>query len=269
MMSSIHFSFQKFAGNEAFKKHKCDKKELTCEVQNCGKIFTKLSGFNAHITKVHKLPKMSRLYCSSCRFSSVTTEEDFKEHCRLCEKSAEKEIYETSVTCETCGKHCPTMKSYSVHVMFHKISEPYTPPKKWVKKRGVFMCESCGKEFATNRYLVDHVKRLHTEPDLNATILTCDQCGKTRTSRYALNKHIKTVHTVAPEACKVCGKVFKNKTLVSAHMLYHKESKRIHFCSLCPDKPPYWTAVQLKRHQESNHGYGNGYQCEICLTTYR
>jgi hypothetical protein len=52
-------------------------------------------------------------------------------------------------------------------------------------------------------------------------------------------------------------------------MLYHKDAKRIHFCSLCPDKPPYWTAVALKRHQESRHGYGNGYICEVCCSVFR
>lgn len=108
-----------------------------------------------------------------------------------------------------------------------------------------------------------------SEPEKNPTIFHCDLCGKTRTSRYAINKHIKTVHLVAPTACKVCGKIYRNKTLAHAHMLYHREEKRIHFCSLCPDKPAYFTSVALKRHQESNHGFGSGYSCDLCNATYR
>lgn len=135
---------------------------LTCEVDRCGKTFKKLSGFNSHITKLHKLPKMSRNYCRTCRLSSVSSQEDFKNHCHTCETNAVKSI-ETSITCEECGKVCPTRKSYTIHVMFHKTTEPFPKPKKWYKKkRGVFMCDVCGKEFATARYLKDHVRRIHT-----------------------------------------------------------------------------------------------------------
>lgn len=108
-----------------------------------------------------------------------------------------------------------------------------------------------------------------SKPVANPTIYTCDHCGKTRTNRATLSKHIRNVHRSEPAPCGICGKVFRNRSLMQAHMIYHKDSKRIHFCSLCPDKPPYVTAVALRRHQESNHGYGPGYRCEICHSNYR
>lgn len=157
------FCHNNFDGSSNFKTHVCPVKELVCEVQGCGRVFTALSGFNAHITKLHKLPKITRMYCAICRFSQVTNEEDFKEHSRQCEKTMGKKIDDSAITCETCGKFCPTAKSFSIHLMFHKITQPFQPQPKWKKaKRGVFICESCGKEFATPRYLKDHVKRLHT-----------------------------------------------------------------------------------------------------------
>ena len=76
--------------------------------------------------------------------------------------------------------------------------DPTKPKSKWKKrKRGIFICETCGKEFATKRYLSDHVKRLHTVVKNPATYI-CDLCGKTRTTRIALYKHIKNVHTSNP-----------------------------------------------------------------------
>lgn len=46
-------------------------------------------------------------------------------------------------------------------------------------------------------------------------------------------------------------------------MMYHDETKRIHFCQLCPDKPGYFTGVALRRHQKSHHIGLKEYQCEI------
>ena len=185
-----------------------------------------------------------------------------------------------AITCESCGKVCPTSRAFAIHMMFHTTGnksfnvddEPDPSDSKKVKykkrQRGIFICETCGKEFATKRYLSDHTRRVHSVSD-NPEILTCDHCGKTRTTRYALSKHIRNVHISMPSPCSVCGKVFRNKPLLQAHMIYHKDYKRIHFCPLCPDKPPYVTAVALKRHQESNHGFGNGYHCEICDAVYK
>jgi uncharacterized Zn-finger protein len=184
------------------------------------------------------------------------------------------------VTCETCGKICPTSRAFAIHMMFHTTGNksfnyddaPHPSDSQKIKykktQRGIFICETCGKEFATKRYLSDHTRRVHSVSD-NPTILTCDHCGKTRTTRYALSKHIRNVHIVQPSPCTFCGKVFRNRPLLQAHMIYHKDYKRIHFCPLCPDKPPYVTAVALKRHQESNHGYGNGYHCDICDAVYK
>lgn len=101
------------------------------------------------------------------------------------------------------------------------------------------------------------------------TQFNCDFCGKSKKSKEILRKHIRNVHTNKPTACKVCGKVFRNISLVQAHMLYHKDEKRIHFCPMCPDKPPWWTAVALKRHQEANHGFGPGFQCDMCDSNYK
>lgn len=249
-------------------------KEITCEALNCGKKFTALSGFNSHIRKLHKLPKLARYFCRFCKLSKTTTEEEYNVHCGKCEAIAIKAL-DNPVTCEVCSKVCPNPKAFAIHMMFHKTgnksfdvdsSAPVTKFKKLTK--GIFICETCGKEFSTSRYLADHVKRIHTVVE-NVTKVFCDHCGKSYASKYAVRKHIKCVHLVQLSPCLVCGKVFRNKTLLKAHMILHDQSKRIHFCPMCPDKPPYVTAVALKRHQEAFHGYGNGYSCDLCTNGYK
>lgn len=123
-----------------------------------------MSGFNTHITKLHKLSKISRLFCSVCKLSMISTEQEFKQHCRLCEKSSNVKVSKHSVTCEICQKTCPNLQSFSVHMMFHKSTDTKSAPKtKWQRrmKKGVFICETCGKEFEYSRYLSHHIKRLH------------------------------------------------------------------------------------------------------------
>lgn len=147
--------------------------------------------------------------------------------------------------------------------MLKKLKFPFIfRPKNFIK------FTKPGKEFSTQRYLIDHVKRIHTMAEAVRKVI-CDHCGKSYPTKYAVRKHIRCVHYVLPSPCKVCLKVFRNKTLLSAHMILHDQSKRIHFCPLCPDKPPYVTAVALKRHQEATHGFGSGYNCDLCKNGYK
>lgn len=114
---------------------------------------------------------------------------------------------------------------------------------------------------------LDVISRLLNRASL--VMFICDFCGKEKKSRNILWKHLHAVHANNPSPCKFCGKIFRNKALLQAHMIYHKESKRIHSCPMCPEKPPYVTAVALRRHQETHHGYGAGYNCEVCYAVFK
>lgn len=52
--------------------------------------------------------------------------------------------------------------------------------------------------------------------------------------------------------------------------MYHDETKRIHFCALCPDRPGYFTGVALRRHQKSHHVGLKEYRCDsdFCDATF-
>lgn len=196
-------------------------------VPNCGKIFTALSGFNTHITKLHKLPGITRHFCKFCKLSKTTTNEEFQEHYRKCEINAEK-VLDSPMTCEWCSKECPNMKSYEVHMMFHTGGTTlYTQrasgssvtkviPSFKQKPKGLYICETCGKDFAVARNLSRHIVRLHVEKT-DAKVYTCDKCGKTKKTREEMQKHIRCVHYVNPSSCPICGKIFGNRALLQAH----------------------------------------------------
>lgn len=76
---------------------------------------------------------------------------------------------------------------------------------------------------------------------------------------------MRNVHRVRETPCNVCGKVFRTPALLQKHMMYHDETKRIHRCSMCPDKPGWFTNVALKRHQKSHHMGLKEYNCDAAF----
>lgn len=110
---------QRFAGKKTFKSHECPNKEVKCEVEGCDKSFNKLSGYNTHVVKVHGLLKTTKHFCPYCKNVIMTTENQFKAHCRQCNKDLERKDTENPIVCEICMKKCPNLKSYTVHKMFH------------------------------------------------------------------------------------------------------------------------------------------------------
>lgn len=94
-------------------------KEVKCEVEGCDKFFNKLSGYNTHVVKVHGLLKTSKHFCPICKNVVMSTENQFKMHCRQCNKESEKKDSDNPIECEVCQKRCPNLKSYTVHKLFH------------------------------------------------------------------------------------------------------------------------------------------------------
>lgn len=109
----------KFAGKKTFKSHDCQVKEVKCEFDGCDKYFNKLSGYNTHVVKVHGLLKTSKHFCPICKNVIMSTEYQFKLHCRQCNKESERKVSDNPIECEICKKRCPNLKSYTVHKLFH------------------------------------------------------------------------------------------------------------------------------------------------------
>ncbi|KAG5680452.1 hypothetical protein PVAND_009960 [Polypedilum vanderplanki] len=257
----------KFAGRKTYKAHDCQVKEVKCEVDGCEKVFTKQSGYNQHIMKIHGRLKRSKHFCPICKQVLNVSEIQFKQHCKQCSKDSNNK--EQIIECEICKKKCKNIKSYVVHKMFHdaknivKVIDDNGSKKAPVfSGKGPVICELCGKEFTNCQGLRTHKKNVHLVGS-KGEIFQCDICSKQRPTKRSLFNHMRNVHRVQKTPCNVCGKVFRTKALLQKHMMYHDETKRIHFCPLCPDKPGYFTGVALRRHQKSHHEGIKEYHCGI------
>ncbi|KAK2109471.1 hypothetical protein P7K49_009217 [Saguinus oedipus] len=90
-----------------------------------------------------------------------------------------------------------------------------------------FMCETCGKSFASKEYLKHH-NRIHT----GSKPFKCEVCFRTFAQRNSLYQHIK-VHTgERPYCCDQCGKQFTQLNALQRHRRIHT-GERPFMCNAC------------------------------------
>lgn len=117
-------------------------KEVKCEVEGCEKYFNKLSGYNTHVVKVHGILKTSKHYCAMCKNVIMSTDNQFKQHRRQCNRDSEKKNADRPIECEVCKKKCPNLKSYLVHKLFHDTRNLVGANDKCViNSKGPVICE--------------------------------------------------------------------------------------------------------------------------------
>ena len=85
-------------------------------------------------------------------------------------------------------------------------------------------CCICNKQFATERFLRQHVKR-------HVNTQRCPHCDMTCSSPSGLWQHIVYKHTHSrPHRCFVCEKTFKTQTALTNHLDTHQDH-----CVACPE----------------------------------
>lgn len=258
----LNFKLQKFAGRKTYVAHKCPISQIKCE--KCDKTFSKLQAYNSHLSHVHDSLPITKNYCPICKTVIIATRNQFKHHRRLCNKKASL----VTIECEICGKICNNLKGYSIHKLFHETRNYTTSTGEKIASeglnvsKGVSVCELCGKEFQSQSGYRMHRRNVH-RIGYDGEVFACKMCTKTCPTRRSLFDHVRNTHRVQETPCNVCGKVFRTKILLQKHMMYHDESKRVFFCSLCPDKPGYFTKVALQRHQKSHLGKKD-FHCDEC-----
>lgn len=133
---------------------------------------------------------------------------------------------------------------------------------KSTKKKAEIICELCGKSYTTMGDCKRHIKLKHTEI---TEIFTCSVCNKNYPSQSVLKDHYRNTHVINEVPCTFCGKIFRNKTHLKKHMVYHDESKKVHKCFICPNQPGFVNKVGLLRHQAKHSSSDSSFSCEICV----
>ncbi|VEN45852.1 unnamed protein product [Callosobruchus maculatus] len=123
-----------------------------------------------------------------------------------------------------------------------------------------FKCSCCQAKFDTKEAVKQHQSQAH------ADVLTCGHCSKPFSNVDSLRSHIKAFHKGQPRkpytyVCQKCGKTFKQKALLEAHMSTDCDSESRFMCHVCnksfSTRHTLWSHMRL-------HVAEKGFKCGFC-----
>ena len=239
------------------------------------------------------IPTRERAVCSTCgkcfakrsecdRHQNTHTHER-RYSCDICDKFyfhpaylARHKLTHTGVKsfgCDMCGKKFLCSSTLNMHRRNVHLVKPFVCPsceKRFPSKTGLqhhvlavhtderrYKCDTCGKLFALSRYLVVHIRRVHSR---QKNRFLCDTCGRGFPQHQLLKAHLR-VHTgEKPYACAVCGTSFAQKQALQVHERIHTNTKP-YTCSTCGKS--FVTQSQIRTHEKS-HSDVKPYSCNVC-----
>lgn len=92
-----------------------------------------------------------------------------------------------------------------------------------------YLCEHCGRSFASSNLLKSHV---HYQHNSNLDYFTCSVCSKAFNKKSRLDIHMRIHNEVRPFECSTCGKKFHTNGNLRKHLVTHT-GDRPHKCHLC------------------------------------
>lgn len=185
----------------------------------------KHDNMNTNCTVCDKTLLTYGLYKRHMRTKHPTTVQNFV--CKKCQKSfvSKKNLLQhesvhlpdhlkKTIPCPYCKKKFRTTRTVTIHIGFvHSSERPY-------------VCEECGKSFATSGCLTQHRITHVKERDWQ-----CSQCPKKFKNLAHLKKHI-DIHNEDAHVCPDCGKQLNTKRNLRVHMLVHSDQKN-YKCQFC------------------------------------
>ncbi|XP_037133325.1 zinc finger protein 26 isoform X5 [Syngnathus acus] len=138
--------------------------------------------------------------------------------------------------------------------------------------RRPFACERCGRTYRHAGSLVNHKKSHKTGH------YYCSICNKAYTNQLAVKNHLRTHFASRKHSCQKCGKGFRGKWQLSAHICADSQKgggrssrSRAPKCKRCKETFP--SRDQLAAHacdrSPASHDEERAFSCNICHRSYR
>lgn len=181
--------------------------------------------------------------------------------------------------CEICGIECSTTNQLRIHMASHRQYKKYTCgecDEKYLKvseltchlremhnKIGNFHCEKCGRQFAWQLSLKNHMAR-----HIGSKTMQCPHCPRKYYTRFQMKRHIKESHEPRDQhkhLCNECGKTYSTISRLKTHQMTNHIKRERLACSLC--EKTFCSVAALRMHIK-RHKTGPSYKvCDICQVT--
>lgn len=195
-------------------------KENACHL--CNEIYKGSNDLQRHMTKAHYEESERQDICPHCG----KLVKNIRSHIRDVHKRLKK------FGCDMCDKKFVTRHALTQHFRVHSDERPYKCSVPGCDKafkllcqvkqhqerhgpKGDCVCDICGLNLASKYSLVQH-KKTH----FNIGTFKCDECNASFSMPNYLKKHKKNQHGT-PLDCSTCGRTFKEKYRLKAHMKLH------------------------------------------------
>ncbi|GFT39507.1 zinc finger protein [Nephila pilipes] len=164
--------------------------------------------------------------------------------------------------CEICGKKFAWRYSFRSHMDSHREDNPNK-------------CTICGKKYCNKSSVKNHMLRVHAFTHLSSAIghrrrhtgempFQCSKCGKLFRVKRAMTAHMSVHSENKPFKCDKCGKAFKSRSGYRVHLDFHLGVKR-HKCKFCDKTFRAW--CNMHKHMKRHLGE-KPQKCDSCDKTF-
>ena len=196
--SQCHYEFSEFMKyREHVENCQGEKRQYKCTHINCNREYSQRSIMVQHYRSVHE-DKPYLCNEGNCNHR-YTSQKALKAHI----KEHHKHMYKFQ--CPVCGQRFLNRTQHNIHLTRHTNLKPY----------GCLNCKSAS--FSTSAQLSQHVSIC-----MFGTVFRCKTCGKNFASQHTLKQHIVNKHQ-APGLfnCDLCPKVYKQYASLYKHRRNH------------------------------------------------
>ncbi|XP_053659259.1 zinc finger protein 808-like [Anopheles marshallii] len=230
------------------------KKNITCNI--CNLFFASQPSLKKHLALYHPLPESTETHLASGNSSSTEPTEErlvgsqYRTRISAAKISEQDELIKCHCLLN-CNK-CEFIGDSFIQLRQHMM-----------QAHGLRRCEvtCCDRTYSKRQSLYEHCL-VHKNPEC----FRCDVCGNSYSSSRSLQNHKWRIHTPAAErpfCCDVCGETFVKDYMLKQHLVHHlAKHKKLNYCQEC--KRSFTTATVLKSHQQTFHGGGFNWICDIC-----
>ncbi|XP_055626321.1 transcription factor grauzone-like [Toxorhynchites rutilus septentrionalis] len=185
--------------------------------------------------------------------------------------------------CQLCGQDNPTFTSFLKHSLeVHETKSAYVAccGKKYyhkvrlyhhvqlVNEPDMFRCNECHINFSDSEGKKRHLKKYH--PTGEGQNFQCSHCPRSFSVEYKYNMHLQD-HTDSDEKswkCEFCGKIYKDRYILSSHIKQKHTEATKHVCSVC-GKGFHRKTLFLRHKLEHENPSELKIQCQVCMRWWK